>query len=218
MINLARDKYNATWIINADADEFYFSKSLNLKESIAKANDANVIKCYMNDIFPDGREDFLSCPYFITRPFYNYELDSLGDENTNKIITELSSPKTPKVIHKTEGIKGLSPGNHTIDIESKKEIEAADIVLYHFNIRNYNQLEARIIRWLEAIKYMPGIFGSHMKKLVKIYNEGNLKDYYDARYNRKMRDFLVENGVVTIDTSLYNFLKHNGIYTCTKIS
>lgn len=45
MVDLARRKYHATWMINADADEFYYSKSLNLKESIYKCagNFANVL-------------------------------------------------------------------------------------------------------------------------------------------------------------------------------
>ena len=36
MIKIAKRKYKADWIINADADEFYYSKDLNLKKSIKK--------------------------------------------------------------------------------------------------------------------------------------------------------------------------------------
>lgn len=37
MIHLAKNKYHADWVINADADEFYYSNSLNLKKVFCKA-------------------------------------------------------------------------------------------------------------------------------------------------------------------------------------
>lgn len=211
MVTLAREKYKAAWVINADADEYYFSKSLNLKNSIQAANDANVIKCYLTDLYPDDRDDFLSCPYFITRLFYQYELGMLNFENADNIVKEFTYTKTPKVINKTEGIKKMYAGNHAIDMENQKEIETSDITLYHFNIRNYKQFETRIKRWLEAINYMPGMMGIHMKKQIEIYKAGKLKEYYYSKYNEEKRKHLIENGIITMDTSLYHFLKYKGI-------
>ncbi len=211
MVTLAREKYKAAWVINADADEFYFSKSLNLKKSIQAANDANVIKCYLTDLYPDDRDDFLSCPYFITRLFYKHELGMLNFENADNIVKEFTYTKTPKVINKTEGIKKMYAGNHAIDMENQKEIETSDITLYHFNIRNYKQFETRIKRWLEAINYMPGMMGIHMKQQIEIYKAGKLKEHYYSKYNEEKRKHLMENGIVTMDTSLSHFLKYKGI-------
>lgn len=59
MIKIAKKKYHATWVINADADEFYYSKDLNLKESIVKFPRLNAIKVESMFSFPEDIDNFL---------------------------------------------------------------------------------------------------------------------------------------------------------------
>lgn len=58
MIKLAADKYKADWIINADADEFWYSKSGNLKKYIKNSN-SNVIKCNIYNMLPTEVGNFI---------------------------------------------------------------------------------------------------------------------------------------------------------------
>ena len=214
MIGLARNKYRADWIINADADEFYFSKSLNLKKSIKKASDANVIKVESIFLFPDNRDDYLSCPYFVTRPFYNFEVKLLEldkiDKNLKSYNYDISTDGV-KVIHRFEGIKALHPGNHDIEMENKKMINSSDISIYHYQTKNYKGFEAKVLKWIDCIELIPGEQCWHIKRLVNIYNEGKLLEEYESKYNEKIRNFLMQNGVVTIDPSVYNFMMYKGI-------
>lgn len=39
MIHLAKNKYYADWVINADADEFYYSSCLDLKKVFCKVRE-----------------------------------------------------------------------------------------------------------------------------------------------------------------------------------
>lgn len=217
MVKLARDKYHANWIINADADEFYYSKSLNLKESIRKAIGANVIMVDSTFLYPDDREDFLSCPYFVTRPFSNIDVKLLNlNENDENLIPFIGSQGCTKVIHNTADYIAISMGNHDVNMINKKMLTSSDINLYHYHIKNYNELEAKVFRWLDSAKFMPDGMGTHMKKLIELYQNGNLRKDYDAKYGKKMKNFLMKNGVVTIDPSVANFLQYKGIFAKKK--
>lgn len=213
MVQMATDKYHATWMINADADEFYYSKSLNLKESIMKgsAGIANVLWVDSLFLFPDDRPDFLNCPYFVTNPFTKFKAQELKID-TNPVFEEfIGSQGCTKVIHKTSGNPKPHKGNHDITIDHKVSIESADIKLFHFHIQNYKKYEAKVKRWIDSVKYKPAGEGEHLKHMVALYNDGKLRADYDAKFGKDMRDFLIEQGVVSRDLSVSDFLHNKGI-------
>lgn len=213
MIKLATKKYGATWMINADADEFYYSKSLNLKQSIQKcsAGIANVLWVDALFLFPDNRDNFLECPFFVTSPFTQFMAEQLNIYNIPKFKPFIGSQGCTKVIHKTSDHPKAQKGNHTIIIKNKVSIEAADIKLFHYHIKNYKGYENKVKRWKEAIKYKPEGESEHLKKMISLYDKGDLYNDYCDTYNENMRNFLMEYGVVTRDLSVSNFLHYKGI-------
>lgn len=50
-----------------------------------------------------------------------------------------------------------------------------------------------------------------MKHMVRLYQQGKLREEFDKKYGPQMRAFLMENGVVSVDPSIYNFLKYKKI-------
>lgn len=209
MIKIAKRKYKADWIINADADEFYYSKDLNLKKSIIKykKTNVNVLKVDSTFYYPDNREDFLRSPYFVTRPFLKYVAEKLDITNKPEFKGFIGSNGCTKVIHKTKGYKRIVIGNHDIKMRYKVCVEPADIVLYHYTIRNYNESIKKVKRYKESLKLIGKGFGVHMRKIIQEYESGELKKNYDKLYNENMKKFLIEQGVVTIDRSIPNFLE-----------
>lgn len=210
MINLATKKYKADWIINADADEFYYSNSLNLKASIVKVPNANVLWTDSKMLFPDDRDDYLTCPYFLVRSFKSFEAEYLGIANGSGIPIG-DAPLCRKVIHRTKGFVRILMGNHAVRMANQIEVESADIRLYHYHIKNYKGYEAKILRWLEAAKLMPDGHGGHVKAMIKLYEEGKLQSDYNEKYSSEMKSFLMEHGVVIIDPSVINFMKYHKI-------
>lgn len=47
--------------------------------------------------------------------------------------------------------------------------------------------------------------------MIKDYNNGLYKQHYEEVYNDNMRNFLINEGVVSIDKSVSNFIKWKGI-------
>lgn len=215
MIRVAKETYNADWVINADADEFYYSKQLDLKKSILNSQETNANVLWIDSLvfFPDDRADFLNCPYFITRRFFDFEAKALGIYEDPKYsgFIENGLPFCRKVIHKTKGYKKIVLGNHFVHMKNKKEIQTIDINLYHFHIQNYKNYEKKIKRYLTSVKDLAPHIAIHMKYMISLYENGKLKQNYYTQYNDEIRDFLINNGTIIIDKSLAFFLKWKGI-------
>ena len=213
MIRLAKNKYKADWIINSDADEFYYSKDLNLKTSILKYSSLGVNILIVDSIFvfPYNEENFLLNEYFVTKPFQNFEIEQLGLKNDERFQEFTGSQGCTKVIHNTKDFKKVSDGNHFAEMRNKKETIPSNINLYHFHIRNYKGYENKVLRWIDSAQHMPEGQGQHMKDMIQMYKKGTLKENYENYFGNEMREFLIKQGVVTIDKSVSNYLKWKGI-------
>lgn len=208
MVNLAKSKYKANWVINADADEFYFSKSLNLKSDILKYHKLgiNSLKVDSNFLFPDGRVDYIHCPFFAKKPFFKFEAEMLNINNIPEYQDYIGTRGCTKVIHKTKGFIGIVDGNHSVYMKNLKEVYPSEIELYHFHAKNYIEYEKKIKRWVESVFFMPETYMIYMKDLVKQYKEGRLREVYDKQFSENLRNFLMEQGVVVVDKSVSNFI------------
>lgn len=212
MIKTAKRKYKADWIINADADEFYYSKSLNLKNEIYVAQKAgcNVIDVESTRIFPEDSSDYLNNHYFVKNPFQTFEIEMLGTDN--KVFRHYAGLYCcPKVIHKTKGYRKIEMGNHDVRMFGKKRVTSSNIVLYHFIIRSYQAQIDKLKRYKESINLISKGFGDHTRNMIKLYEEGKLKDEFDKEYGEEIKNVLIREGVLCIDKSLSNFLKYKGI-------
>ncbi len=212
MIKIARKKYRADWIINADADEFYYSKDFNLKKSILKYPAGNVIILPSTCPFPDDRADYLTCPYFVTNYMPEYLADLLHiDKNSPENSHFLGENSCPKVIHNTKDYIKIKMGNHNVEMRHKRVIPSADIILYHFTARNYKYYEKKAKNYIESSSLMPGAQGKHVKDMIQKLNDGTLREDYDKKFSPQKLAFLLEKGVVTRDYSLVNFLRYKNI-------
>ena len=210
MILMAR-RFGARWVINADADEFYYSAQLDLKKSILQSEGANALWVDSIFLFPEDREDYLNSSFFVTRPFQKFEAEALGIQDDPLFANFIGSQGCTKVIHKTRGFKKISDGNHDIAMHSRVKCHSADIRLYHYHIRNYAGWEKKIRNWEKSIFLLPDGQGEHMKAMVRMYQAGRLREEFDKKFGPNMRDFLIAQGVVTVDPSVPNFLRYKGL-------
>lgn len=212
MVKLAKNKYKADWIINADADEFFYSRRLNLKKGIAESEGANAIYVDSLFLFPQQIEKtgVANSLYFVTKPLLHFEAEQLGILG-NPDYQYLINYNTFKTIHKTRGFKSVRDGNHSTKMWHRIKSPSADIRLYHYHIRGYKGLEEKVKRWEESIFYLPKEKGGELQVLVESYQQGNLLNEYNKRYGKEIFELACSQGVVTFDPSVYNFMKHKNI-------
>ena len=140
MIWKAKTIYKADWIINADADELWYSPSGNLKTDLS-ATHANVLNCEMRSVYPEEN-----------RPFWQWD----------KVVRPVSEPErydlstysiferqNKKVIHRSAGYLQISMGNHKVTMLPQLSTDSG-IRIYHYNIRGKQQFLEKMInggRW-----------------------------------------------------------------------
>lgn len=198
MIEIARDKYDATWIMNVDADEFWFSTFGDLKLSLPTTKECNVLKIGSIQIDPvDSYENGLF-----------------------KIPKTISGIVTShfKCMHTAKGYKRILMGNHEVKMKrfNRKKMITSDIIIFHFANRSYQQFENKVVKTVKALDNNPDFvnkkhIGEHIRIHYEKYKEGKLRQSYDdiKIENSKNKHYIendsrlfdyVENGYRSIDS------------------
>lgn len=174
MIKIAKEKYHADWVINLDADEFWFSQKGNLKEDLILLDKYNVVYVPFLYMYPDENKPQ-------GEPFYY----NIKGQYKNLI----------KCIHKTKGYKKVEMGSHDVQMEKKIATAYTGISLFHYFIRSYEQFEHKTRIYGQSLlnnKSLHGNQGLLMIELYKKYLAGELKQEYKKRLLSSYNDFIYD--------------------------
>lgn len=174
MIKIAKKEYKADWIINLDADEFWFSDFGNLKKDLSILNKYNTI--YIPSLFIHPEEINKNKPFYV---------------NTKGEFKSLL-----KVIHRTKGYKKIEMGSHDVKIRNKKTTFYNGITLFHYFIRSYEQFEYKVKISGEALKRNKNLTKGQGKQILHYYDlymQGKLRDIYDEKILMKANDIYIDN-------------------------
>lgn len=199
MVVLARDRYGADWVINADADEFWHSPSGSLKDVLSHTR-ANVLDCEVRNVLPEEDTDFTQWDKTV-REVPDREAFDLS-------LYSIFGRVTKKVIHRTAGYLQISMGNHKVAMLPRRSAPA-DVVVYHYNIRGRRQFMEKMInggRQLEQRRKQHG--GRHWRYFYALWKEGRLEAEYDRVTGVRCRDRLLREGYVRQDCPLPRILRN----------
>ena len=199
MIWIAKTRYKADWVINADADELWYSPSGNLKNEISNTS-ANVLHCRIQSVYPEEDKPFWQWTNVIkTVPYPDkYDLSPYS----------MFEYQRGKIMHRTAGYIQISMGNHKVTMLPKYQ-EESDIYIYHYNIRGKQQFLAKMInggKQLEQNKSKHG--GRHWRYFYSLYKEGKLEAEYDRVIGANSYDRLTKDGYIQTDTTIVDFFKN----------
>jgi len=202
MARLAADQ-GADWIINSDADEFWWPCSCNLKTRLA-ALPSSVAACRVErtNFLPPSRDKY------DRRPFHQRQL--LRERVSRNSLGE---PLPPKLIHRAHPQIEVSDGNHDARVEgqSLQGVDGVGIEILHVPIRSYRQLERKIGQGTEALQRnrrvaqgvghsWRSLYNSHLK-------QGTLPTYYDSlRPNERSLAIKLKSGELVEDRRLQKAL------------
>lgn len=189
MIWLAKTRHGADWVVNADADEFWYSPAGSLKAEMT-ATGANVLACEMRSVYPE--ED---------RPWQEWArtVRAVPDQAAYGLSPySIFERQNKKVMHRTDGYVQISMGNHKVHLVPQRE-RRCGVVVYHYNVRGRRQFVEKMVnggRQLEQHKGRHG--GRHWRHFYALWKEGRLDEEYDrvvgtAALPRLMREgYLVD--------------------------
>ncbi|MEM6299542.1 MAG: glycosyltransferase family 2 protein [Bacteroidota bacterium] len=205
MARMAYTKYGAKWVINNDADEFWWPREGNLKTTLAKTPETiNVIVVH--------RKDFV----FLTeidesKPFYE---QMIYKDFFSKDIRGDFLP--PKVAHRGSDKVNVAQGNHTVmGIPNQQVVDNNVIEILHFPLRSYKQFINKIQKGGAAYARnaeLPPEMGFTWRVLYQhLQKQGSLTPFLQSQAYTPQR--IVEgldSGRIVEDTRLRDYL--NPIY------
>ena len=188
MICLAKNKYKADWIINADADEFWYAHSGSLKNELACTR-ANVLRCPWRNMYPEEEKPYWQWNQMVC-PVANFEKYDLSPY-------AIYGKQNKKVIHRALGYLQISMGNHKVTMFPRHTLWSKDIVIYHFTIRGRQQFIHKMVQGgRELEKNNSKHVGRHWRYFYELYKQGKLNEEYDRVIGLQAYDRLKADGYI----------------------
>lgn len=153
MARLAFTNYDADWVINNDADEFWWPENGNLKDLLSSLdNKFNVARAKRSNFLP---------PSVLDQRFFS---DSMTIRTVDS-INFLGNPLPSKVCHRAYPNIVVAKGAHSVSLIGKNIKEKSiSATIFHFPLRSYKQFRKKVLN-----------FGAIHKRNVELNNKTNIK-------------------------------------------
>lgn len=196
MVMMAKERFAADWIINADADEFWYPPSGSLKNEVADTR-ANVLRCEVVGMLPQENKPL--CEWNET----THEVERRAEMGLSPY--GIYGPHPHKVMHRADGYLQISMGNHKVKMLPKIQKDS-DVKVYHFNLRGKDAFIRKMINGGRELERNPGKHGGrHWRYFYALYKEGRLEAEYDRVVGTHLHDALRACGGIRTDNRFRDF-------------
>ncbi len=208
LTHIARKKYNPTWLIPNDADEFWYSEK-SLKETIKSKKRVLTVDRF-NFLLQENKKWYES-EVRVENPIFYRKNTQLSAEKISIVLTKIS----PKVIINPKGLIWIRGGNHkALNIfdfrdyfrhyDKIKRFEKVKV--FHFPIRSFEQFKKNIENRKKLLENGAKM-GPHYKRWVKLLNIGKLEEefYNNLVFKENEIKILEKYGIVIKDKFCLNF-------------
>ncbi len=193
MARMAASELDADWVINNDADEFWWPRTGSLRSVFeALGDDVGSVVGHRTNFVPRPEDD---------RPYW--ERMTIRERES---LNPVGRPLPPKLAHRAHPEIVVVQGNHRIkgpDLGS--ELDDGSIEILHFPMRSYAQFENKIVKGGRAYarnKELPEKTGRTWRRLYETWEQGGLPAHYQENVVAEgARDDLIE------DTRLRDYLE-----------
>ena len=199
MVWAAKRKYKADWVINADADEFWYSPQ-GLKAELQSTR-ANVLAAEVRNVLPEEELPWYQWPRTV-RAVADREQYGLS-------LYSVFAKMYKKVCHRTAGYLQISMGNHKVAMLPKVE-KKGRLVIYHYHVRERAHFLQKMINGGRQLEANKGKGGRHWRYYYDIYKSGQLEAEYDKVVGRNSYTRLLADGYIHEDNIVPHFLAHIG--------
>lgn len=194
MARLAYADHGADWVINNDADEFWWPIEGSLRETFAALPpEVNILRARRHN-FPAVEASDM--------PFYHRMIyrDPVS-------LNSFGRPLPPKVAHRGCADIVVAQGNHAVEGFATLQVCEGRVEIFHFPVRSYEQIENKIAKGgaaYESNKELPELVGRTWRaRYRELKRDGDVRSYYDTcRYRREQLDAKLRAGDVVMDRRL----------------
>lgn len=174
MARMAASRYGADWVINNDADEFWYARQGSLRSALAALpREVDCLEVPRFDMLPPARAE---------GKFYETMLLYAVDGRFAR-----PGQHIPKACHRGYDDVRIADGNHRVKHRGAwlTGDTAHPLQILHFPVRSLSQLERKIRQGAEALHANPRLnpaVGDHWRRLYREHLlTGRLQDHYAVR-------------------------------------
>ena len=170
MARIAADELGADWVINSDADEFWWPRSGTLGSTFeALGDDIGIVVGRRTNFVPQPESD---------QPFWE-RMTVRERESLNPV----GKPLPPKLAHRAHPEITVVQGNHRVQGPDLGEsLDDGRVEILHFPMRSYAQFESKIVkggRAYERNRELPERTGRTWRRLYEVWQRGEFRAHYD---------------------------------------
>lgn len=206
MALLAKNKYNADWILVSDTDEFWYCSS-GLKDFLNNIpDDINTLKVLRYQHFPTEKDNNFKAKIY-QRLLYRENGKDLGFD------TGVGSGKDnfarKKILFKpvAEDVDILI-GNHSVHFPGRKviDINVREFIIHEFPVRSYKEFREKVVRarnvFVENNTFEKNV--THWRTWIDLLNNRQLEDFYykNIFFNKERLKSALDDGRIVFDSSL----------------
>lgn len=198
MVMLAKMRYGADWVINADADEFWWTPLGSLKEEMVRAK-GNVLTTEMRVVYPHEERPWTSWEETV-RAIPPAERDMIGLSRHT-----IFAPNRPKVAHRTDGYIHIAMGNHKVAMLPRRRCKSG-ILIYHYMWHGHDHFLRKVVNGgKELEKHSSRHGGRHWRELYAIYKSGRIEEEYQRIFAPNRIEWLRNQGYLIADCPIPAF-------------
>ena len=195
--NLAKqavEEQGASHLLHVDADEFWMSRSGNLKLHLpTKDQICNVpLLNYLPNLKPESF--FEAAHYAVVKPY-----ERVGRHRFDSAHRYLLNKHGTKVLTSAEHTE-VAQGNHFVLTDNMSSVETRSILIHHFPIRSYQQFQQKVINGGTSYEKNPDKspdIGWQRKEWYALYKAGLLESaYQEICINQNEQKILEYLGII----------------------
>lgn len=200
MARAAAVEFDADWVINADADEFWIAADGSLKRYFASVPaDISLVSTARHD-FAYLAESEGGCCRWRKEMIYRKTVSVNG----------IGVPLGPKVAHRAHPAVVVHQGNHEVSGLSGRTVAGSELEILHFPIRSRQQFENKIKNGGAAYtrnNVLPPTVARGWRELYRLYcSEGSLQSYLkDHCFTSERIAREIATGALGVDARLATF-------------
>jgi hypothetical protein len=162
----------ADWVINSDADEFWWPRRGTLRSTFeALGREVGLVVAHRVNFVPRPEDG---------RPFW--ERMTMRERVS---LNPLGKPLPPKIAHRAHPEITVAQGNHKVEgAELGEQLDDGSIEILHFPMRTYAQFENKIVKGGRAYarnRELPERTGRTWRRLYETWEQGGLRHHYDEQ-------------------------------------